>query len=96
MQRDLIEVAVLLMSELVTNAIKHGKGAVGLVIKKRPAQLCIEVTDAGAERPTTRSPRSDRLGGRGLILVERLASSWGVAPSPQPPGKTVWFTLQTG
>lgn len=95
MPRDLIEVALLLMSELVTNAIRHGQGAVGLAIKKLPSGLCVEVSDAGPGRPSALRPGPDRLGGRGLLLVERLASQWGVTPSAAGPGKTVWFALKT-
>jgi anti-sigma regulatory factor (Ser/Thr protein kinase) len=96
MQRDLVEVAMLLMSELVTNAIRHGKGAVRLAIKKFPSRLCVEVSDTGSGRPVTRSPRTDGADGRGLILIERLASEWGVTPSKDHAAKTVWFTLRRG
>jgi len=95
MHRDLVEVAVLLVSELVTNAIRHGQGAVGLVIKKFPSRLCVEVTDDGPGLPSARAPHNHHAGGRGLILVERLATEWGVTPLARRPGKTVWFTLRS-
>ncbi|CAA9363897.1 MAG: hypothetical protein AVDCRST_MAG47-404 [uncultured Nocardioidaceae bacterium] len=95
MHRDLIEVAALLLSELVTNAIRHGKGAVRLVVKKLPSRLCVEVTDDGPGLPAARAPRNDHAGGRGLMLVERLANDWGVTPLANGSGKTVWFTLRT-
>ena len=95
MQQELIDVAVLLTSELVTNAIRHGKGVIRLAIKKFPSRLCVEVTDAGTGRPEPQHPGSDRVGGRGLNLVERLASEWGVTLSTPNAGKTVWFTLKT-
>ena len=94
MHRDVVEVALLLASELVTNAIRHGKGVVQLVVKKFSGRLCVEVSDTGPGRPTARNPDSHHAGGRGLLLVERLANEWGVAPSPGG-GKTVWFTLRS-
>ena len=94
MPRDLIEVAILLMTELVTNAIRHGRGVVRLAIKQFPSRLCVEVSDAGPELPTSRNPDTDHAGGRGLMLVERLATQWGVVKSGHGPGKTVWFTLR--
>ena len=94
MPRDVLEVALLLASELVTNAIRHGKGMVQLVVKKLSGRLCVEVSDEGTGRPAPRNPGSNLPGGRGLLLVERLASEWGVAPS-RGGGKTVWFTLRS-
>ena len=94
MQRDVLEVALLLASELVTNAIRHGKGAVQLVVKRLSGRLCVEVSDEGPGRPASRNPDSNHAGGRGLLLVERLASEWGVSPS-RGGGKTVWFTLRS-
>jgi anti-sigma regulatory factor (Ser/Thr protein kinase) len=93
MQRDVVEVATLLVSELVANAIRHGKGVVRLAVKRFSGRLCVEVFDEGPGRPAARTPDSTRAGGRGLLLVERLASEWGVAPSSGG-GKTVWFTLR--
>jgi len=94
MQRDVVEVALLLASELVTNAIRHGKGIVEVAVKKLSGRLCVEVSDEGPPgRLAARNPDSGQTGGRGLLLVERLAADWGVTPSRRG-GKTVWFTLR--
>lgn len=82
------------MSELVANAIRHGKGVIHLAIKKFSGRLCVEVSDEGPGRPAARIPDAEDLGGRGLLMVERMASAWGVAPSSGG-GKTVWFTLRS-
>ena len=94
MPRDLIEVAVLLLSEVVTNAIRHGRGMVRLAVKERPSRLCVEVSDDGPGLPSAQAPRDDRPSGRGLMMVQRLANEWGVTPFDRGPGKTVWFTLR--
>ena len=93
MPRDLVEIAVLLVSEMVTNAIRHGRGGIRLAVRHLPQRLCVEVSDAGAGRPTTQDPRPEQANGRGLLLVERLAQDWGVTRLAGG-GKTVWFTLR--
>ena len=83
--------AALLVSELMTNAVKYGTGPIALRLERpRPGALRCEVADQGAGfTPVARSrPRTD-VGGWGLYLVEALASSWGVRD-----GSThVWFEL---
>ena len=86
---------MLLVSELVTNAIRHGKGVVHLAVKQAPERLCVEVSDAGPGSPATRLPSAEEASGRGLLMVDRLSSDWGVTPSDGG-GKTVWFALRTG
>jgi hypothetical protein len=51
----------------------------------------VEVTDPDDRLPTMAAPNADDIGGRGLIIVNGLASAWGVAPTAS--GKTVWFEL---
>ncbi|HEX8003446.1 MAG TPA: SpoIIE family protein phosphatase [Mycobacteriales bacterium] len=97
---EVAEVAVLLTSELVTNAVRHAAGDLRLRILRRPGGLRVEVHDRDATalpQLVARSPDgSDDLaeGGRGLQLVAELASRWGVETLAG--GKQVWFELDTG
>ena len=86
-----LEDARLLTSELVTNAVVHGKGAVGLSALLDEDRLMIEVTDEGDgfER-TVRRHGLDAVGGNGLNIVDRLASRWGIHAG----SSHVWFELE--
>ena len=82
------EVARLLVSELVTNAVRHGAGEqVELVLDVGERRARFEVHDAGAQRPLRRAPAGAQ-GGYGLNLVASLASRWGADPHAG-----VWFEL---
>jgi anti-sigma regulatory factor (Ser/Thr protein kinase) len=83
--------AVLIVSELVTNSLRHGLGEVVIRASTEDATLAMSVTDSGEELPVLREVLPDRVGGVGLQIVERLSTAWGVAPFPG--GKTVWVTL---
>ncbi|GGU56030.1 hypothetical protein GCM10010211_21080 [Streptomyces albospinus] len=72
------EDARLVVSELVTNAIRHGSGAVKLRVEYRCRQVRIEVTDGSDTAPERRRAGADDVGGRGLSLVAALARRWGV------------------
>jgi anti-sigma regulatory factor (Ser/Thr protein kinase) len=87
--------ALILTSELVTNAIRHGRPAVTLAIQLEPSALTVIVTDTGPDLPplAPRTPHPDSPTGRGLVIVDTLATRWGVAPQPASPGKAVWFAL---
>jgi PAS domain S-box-containing protein len=83
-----LDVARLLVSELVTNAVRHGAGEkVVLASQVDAARARFEVHDAGDQRPTRREPRGAD-GGYGLNLVATLASRWGAEE-----GTGVWFEL---
>jgi anti-sigma regulatory factor (Ser/Thr protein kinase) len=91
------ETAVLVISELVTNAVVHsGSGVIGCTLRLGPGFLNVEVTDQGdGERePAVREPAVDDVSGRGLLLVSTLAKAWGVTPAVTG-GRTVWATLPT-
>ena len=88
---DLGEVAELLVSEVVTNAVLHGGTAVTVVVERRGTFVNCEVIDGSNASPAVRSYDVDAATGRGLELVEALATEWGVRP--EPPGKAVWFHL---
>jgi anti-sigma regulatory factor (Ser/Thr protein kinase) len=88
---DVVEVAVLLTSELVTNGVVHGHSAVKVEVARSEAALRVAVSDEGAGIPVVVTPSDVDEHGRGLALVRDLSASWGVmAPGV---GKTVWFTL---
>ena len=88
---DALDTAQLLVSELVSNAIRHAGTPVRLTLRREPGGLRVEVRDGapGAPRPRLADPDSEA--GRGLFLVDHLAREWGVRPERR--GKTVWFVL---
>ncbi|MGW2055559.1 ATP-binding protein [Streptomyces sp. NPDC001840] len=88
--------AVLILSELLSNASLHAKVTPEQVIETRyfrsSGALRIEVHDGSPERPQPRTPDAEASDGRGLLLVDALADEWGVADRAGP-GKAVWATL---
>ncbi len=85
-------VAVLLTSELVTNAIRHEPGeTVMLVISCSCGQLRVDVHDTSRSLPVLVDASADAETGRGLMLVATLSAEWGVYRTPA--GKAVYFTL---
>jgi anti-sigma regulatory factor (Ser/Thr protein kinase) len=87
------DVAELLTSELVTNAIVHTDHDAVLTATVGPRGLRVEVRDFVARRPRLRVPvADDGTNGRGLFLVQSLADAWGVRAHGV--GKAVWFELQ--
>lgn len=87
--------ALLLVSELVTNAVRHGRGRIDLRIGRGPTWLDIGVHDGGAAMPgPVELADPTQTTGRGLHLVEALAERWGVVLDRGRPGKTVWFELR--
>lgn len=93
---DLVADAVLLLSELVTNAVVHvpeGAGEVELVLRRTADQLVAQVSDAGGCLPACAEAGPDSEGGRGMWLVEQIAARWGHHATGGGTGKTVWFAL---
>lgn len=90
---DHADVALLLTSELITNAIQHGSGPVVVRVGlDRSRSLQVEVTDTMPAELHPRPTSLDADNGRGLYLVDALADSWGTENNLY--GKRVWFTLQ--
>ncbi len=85
------DVAELLVSELVTNAINHGRTTCLLELTATPTVLRAAVADDGDGAPQLRYAGPEDESGRGLAIVEALASRWGVEPTSS--GKVVWFEL---
>jgi anti-sigma regulatory factor (Ser/Thr protein kinase) len=86
-----IEVAELLVSELVTNAVSHAHSAPVMRIDVTDDVVRVAVQDASPGPVEVEDAPHDAPHGRGLLLVDSLAASWGWAPIPE--GKRVWFTL---
>ncbi|MEU7070243.1 ATP-binding protein [Streptomyces narbonensis] len=95
------ETLTLVAAELTANAVVHGHVPgrdFHLRLTATPARLLrVEVSDTRTERRPTRAAgppvEVDADSGRGLVLVDALATRWGVAPRPGAPGKTVWAEL---
>ncbi|ADP82502.1 ATP-binding protein [Pseudofrankia inefficax] len=88
---DTCETAVLLASETVTNAIVHGAPPARLVIQVSPEGIRVEVSDGTTLPPVVVAARPDATSGRGIGLIDILATRWGVQPHAS--GKTVWFEI---
>jgi PAS domain S-box-containing protein len=87
---DLVDTTELLVSELVTNALRHGYGDIRLRLLLDRTLVC-EVWDSALLQPRRRRARDTDEGGRGLQLVAMLSQSWGSRRTHH--GKTVWFEL---
>ena len=87
-----VDVVRLVVSELATNAVVHAVGPFAVSLGRQNGSLTVRVTDASLQPlggpifSTSQSP-----GGRGLLIVARLSSGWGVNPGRH--GKTVWATF---
>jgi anti-sigma regulatory factor (Ser/Thr protein kinase) len=90
----------LLVTELVTNAVRHGgataDGAIQIEIQRRADCIRVDVVDPGTDfdPPPPGSNGNSGGGGWGLVLVDRISARWGVDPVPS--GKCVWFELPVG
>ncbi|OXS34365.1 SpoIIE family protein phosphatase [Streptomyces sp. XY006] len=84
---ELVFTTELVVSELVTNAIRYGDGPIRLRLIRERALVC-EVFDNGATAPHLRHPRTTDEGGRGLLLVSQLTQRWGTRFIPD--GKIIW------
>ena len=86
------DVAELLTSEVVTNAVLHAGTSVQLRVVGETGAVRIEVTDGSSAAPARRHYSPEAATGRGLGLVEALATEWGTRT--EAGGKTVWFTIE--
>jgi anti-sigma regulatory factor (Ser/Thr protein kinase) len=88
---DVVHTATVLVSELVTNALVHGKDPVEARLRLTRDRLVVEAEDGGFHMPRRRRAHEDDEGGRGLHLVSRLADRWGARLTDD--GKVVWAEL---
>ncbi|MEU9110335.1 ATP-binding protein [Streptomyces sp. NPDC048483] len=87
-----VDVAVLLVSELVTNSLRHATGPIGVrMVLLSGSALLVEVSDPLPDPPQERTAAPDDEGGRGLQLVACSSRRWGTRRGKS--GKTVWFEL---
>jgi hypothetical protein len=81
-----------MMSELVTNAVRHTRTVLLVLVTIENHTLHVDVTDDDSTLPSPPDPEHDATNGRARWIVDALATRWGVIPTTQ--GKTVWFEVQ--
>ena len=86
-----VELAVLLVSELVTNATVHARSKIRVTVHVDTHWVRIEVDDEGPGRPVLRASSPAQVKGRGLSVVDRLSTDWGT--DEHEDYKTVWFEI---
>lgn len=90
---DVIDDAALIATELATNAVLHTRGGFAVILTRRPeGTIRIAVRDASLVRPRPRRAGPLEGSGRGLRLVDALATAWGIDPLSD--GKVVWAELR--
>lgn len=96
--RELLEDLLLVTSELVTNAVQHGRPDIILRLGIDTDRIRVEVSDGNDELPTVSraEPHTDRPTGRGLLIVAATATDWGVERNANSAGKRVWAELTVG
>jgi anti-sigma regulatory factor (Ser/Thr protein kinase) len=92
-----LDEALLLISELVTNSVLHGRPQITLAIECDGSGVRVRVRDGAAGPPRPHRSSDDEERGRGLRLVELIADSWGVesVEDEHGCGKAVWFAIST-
>jgi anti-sigma regulatory factor (Ser/Thr protein kinase) len=83
--------AVLMISELVTNAVRHARSQLRIMVSITDHTLRVEVSDDDPTLPVASDPKHHATSGRGLRIVDGLADRWGITPNSA--GKVVWFEL---
>lgn len=85
------QAAGLMTSEVVSNAILYGNGRITLGVEVDRRCCRVEVGDNGRRQPRVQGADESAEGGRGMLIVDALASDWGV--TDRPTGKIVWFEV---
>lgn len=89
-----IETAVLLTSEVVTNAVVHAQTEIDVLVAVRAPSVRIAVRDQGPGLPVVRKGDAGDAVGLGLTLVRGMAEDWGVVQHDDLDSKWVWFELR--
>jgi anti-sigma regulatory factor (Ser/Thr protein kinase) len=87
-----VDTVILLVSEVVTNAVLHARGGIRLVVEDRDAVVRVEVFDSSPLPPRMHHFRLASATGRGLRLLDQLSQTWGVERVSDD-GKVVWFEV---
>jgi anti-sigma regulatory factor (Ser/Thr protein kinase) len=92
---QVMESVLLAVTEVVTNAVRYGRGAVEFGVQVADGTVRVEVSDENPEPPRRRPRTSDGLteGGLGLHLLDAITHAWGTDNREKPPGKTVWIEV---
>jgi anti-sigma regulatory factor (Ser/Thr protein kinase) len=85
--------ACLVLSEIVTNAVVHARTMITIAIECDGNVVAVAVTDNSSETPQLKDRGDLHEGGRGLLLVDGLATSWGCETSSDGAGKVIWFRI---
>jgi anti-sigma regulatory factor (Ser/Thr protein kinase) len=95
--RQVRDDALLVVSELVTNAVRHGSPEIVVALSVSSDRVRVSVQDGNDTLPAVPAtpPSMERPTGRGLLIVSATASDWGVERLPGSPGKRVWAELET-
>lgn len=89
-----VDAAVLVASELVTNAVLHARTEIVLRLSMEGSSLRLEVYDGNPRLPAPTFSPPSATSGRGLVLVDAIASSWGI--DHRRDGKVVWAEVGSG
>lgn len=87
-----LDTVLLLVSEIVTNAVLHARSPIRLVVDDRGGVARVEVHDQSPVPPRMHHFRLASSTGRGMRLLEQLSLTWGVRDASGP-GKVVWFEV---
>jgi anti-sigma regulatory factor (Ser/Thr protein kinase) len=88
-----IDTVLLLVSEVTTNAVRHAATPFELIVSVDGPSVTVTVVDHDrAHPPRLQDPGPEDTSGRGLLIVERLATSWGYE-SVEDDAKSVWFSM---
>jgi anti-sigma regulatory factor (Ser/Thr protein kinase) len=91
---ELRDVAVLMVSELASNCIRHTDSDFDLTISHSGDEMCVQTTDYGEGEPRMRTPDPTDPSGRGLQIIDIFSTDWGYETRGRE--KTVWFKLRVG
>jgi anti-anti-sigma factor len=91
--RDVADVAALIATELVANAVQHAGTPMIFAVTRRPSYLHLACRDRSPVLPRRDAGEEDEPAGRGLLIIESMAVRWGFSPTGD--GKVVWATVRS-